>query len=306
MLQFYAQTATPTPSVVPSVTPTTSTEISGYVQQVVTSLLGIDIMFVLRVVLVWLFIIWMVFALWVAMDAIQRYKNPVFGILWFIFVAPFNFLGLIGYLFIRPTLTMEEKEWTKLEGKYLMHELSNINDCPRCKTMVPTSSNYCVVCGYQMNTTCEKCEYVQSVFNNYCLSCGKKLRDDVQETPAVPEVLVTQSTKTVVETPISTVNGSPTIAQTVTTVSSQLSTAMNGFVSGVQKMFEKKKAASRLETAVTEEKGEVKDTTETKVPEKEVKEEKVTVEQKDQPKDNKKTQQNNYSHNHNKHHKKKR
>ncbi|WKZ29844.1 MAG: hypothetical protein QY314_03475 [Candidatus Dojkabacteria bacterium] len=258
MLQFYAQTETPSPTAVPTATPTPTptmaTDISGYIGQVLDSLLGIDILFVLKVLVTWLFIIWIVFALWVAVDAMQRYRNPLFAILWFVFVAPFNFLGLIGYLFIRPTLTLEEKEWTKLEGKYLMHELSNINDCPQCKTMVPTSSNYCIVCGYQMNTTCGKCEYVQSVFNNYCLSCGEKLREDAPEVSTVKtkEATAKISVSTpATETPVSAASS---VAETMTSVSTKLQSAMGGFISSVQTMFEKKKAASRLETAVTEEK----------------------------------------------------
>jgi RNA polymerase subunit RPABC4/transcription elongation factor Spt4 len=59
-----------------------------------------------------------------------------------------------------------------------MYELSNVNDCPSCGTIIPASQNFCAVCGTQMNMNCPKCETLQSIYNNNCTHCGEKLRAD--------------------------------------------------------------------------------------------------------------------------------
>jgi len=140
-------------------------------------------MLAFRILGLWLLIIWIVFALWVAVDASARYKQWQLSVLWFLFVLPFNFLGFIGYLFMRPTVTLDEHQWTKLESKYLMHELSSVNDCPMCGTLIPVAQNFCAVCGTQMNVNCPKCESLQSIYNIHCSTCGEKLGDvDKQST----------------------------------------------------------------------------------------------------------------------------
>jgi predicted RNA-binding Zn-ribbon protein involved in translation (DUF1610 family) len=201
MLRFLVQNVTPTGT--PTSTPTplpTSTDLNDYLGGMVASVLGFNntdlIVVLLRGAVVWLLIVWLVFAFWVAFDAMQRYKNQFVALLWFIFVLPFNFLGLLGYIFIRPSLTIEEKEWTKLEAKYLMYELSNVNDCPSCKTMVPAGSNYCPVCGYQMNVTCANCNSIQSIYNMHCVQCGSRLReDDKLQVEVEPQSVSQTSTK---------------------------------------------------------------------------------------------------------------
>ena len=82
---------------------------------------------------------------------------------------------------MRPVVTIEEHQWTKLESKYLMHELSSVNDCPMCGTLVPVTQNYCAVCGTQMNVTCGKCGAMQSIYNLYCSGCGEKLGEEVKK-----------------------------------------------------------------------------------------------------------------------------
>lgn len=146
-----------------------------YFQDLVNQVIGIDAVMALKVVVGWIFLVWLVFCLWVAFDAGARYKQWYVALGWFMFVLPFNFFGFIGYLFMRPAVTLDEKQWTKLESKYLMNELSSVNDCPTCGTLVPVSQNYCAVCGTQMNINCPGCEGLQSIYNAFCSSCGKQL-----------------------------------------------------------------------------------------------------------------------------------
>jgi len=169
MLSFLAQTTAPT------------ADIGTYVQGIFQQVLGIDVMLAFRLLVLWMFIIWLVFALWVAIDASSRYKQWHIAVFWFLFVLPFNILGFIGYLFMRPAVTIDEHQWTKLESKYLMHELSSVNDCPTCGTLVPVSQNFCAVCGTQMNLNCPKCEALQSIYNVFCSNCGQRLGEDAKQ-----------------------------------------------------------------------------------------------------------------------------
>lgn len=160
-------------------------DIGTYMQNIFQQVIGIDVMLAFRLLGVWVFIIWLVFALWVAVDASARYRNWQVAVLWFLFVLPFNILGLIGYLFMRPAVTIDEQKWTKLESKYLMHELSSVNDCPTCGTLVPVSNNFCGACGTQMNINCPKCESLQSIYTVFCSSCGERLGEVPQQNTTI-------------------------------------------------------------------------------------------------------------------------
>ncbi|MCC7304038.1 zinc ribbon domain-containing protein [bacterium] len=176
MVSFLAQT-TSAPS-----------DIGVYVQGVFQQMIGIDVMLAFRLLGIWIFIVWLVFALWVAIDASARYRKWQIAVLWFLFVLPFNVLGFIGYLFMRPAVSLEEQRWTKLESKYLMHELSSVNDCPTCGTLVPMSSNFCGVCGTQMNINCKKCESIQSIYTIYCSMCGERLGEEAPQVSVLKAV----------------------------------------------------------------------------------------------------------------------
>lgn len=175
MFTYFAQTAS-----APA-----STDIVTYSQDLFKQLVGMDIATAFKILVVWLLIIWLVFALWVAIDAAARYKQILAAVFWFLFVLPFNVLGFIGYLFMRPTVTLDEKQWTKLESKYLMYELSTVNDCPNCNTLVPVGQNFCAVCGTMMNIDCPKCASSQSIYNTFCNQCGDRLAAD--EKPFKPQ-----------------------------------------------------------------------------------------------------------------------
>lgn len=171
MINLLAQTVTPTPV-------SDSLDIGTFVQTTVNQAIGIDVVLLLRIVFIWSAIVWLIFVFWVAIDALQRYKNPIVPFLWFVFVLPFNILGLIGYLFIRPNNTLDEKEWSKLENKYLMAELTKVNDCPRCGTTLAENNPFCPICGTSMTVKCSECNHEQNVYNNFCVSCGKELKKE--------------------------------------------------------------------------------------------------------------------------------
>jgi|GEM_PF-5134978 len=151
---------------------------SDYVGDTLNALANIDIIALLRVFIFWLLFIWLVFAFWVSADAIKRYKHWIWGIFWFIFILPFNFLGLLLYLFVRPVYTNKEREWTDLEAKYLLYELSAVNECPSCKTIIPMDYKFCPVCGFKMFKICKNCKTEQTIFNSYCHFCGAEFKSE--------------------------------------------------------------------------------------------------------------------------------
>lgn len=187
MLIAQAVTVTPIPTevVVPTTTPIT--DVGLFLENMFFNMVGVDMKTAFATLAIWAFIVWLVFALWVGFDAVQRYKQWFIAFLWFLFVLPFNFIGLIGYIFMRPTQTTEEKQWAKLEGKYLMYELSNVNDCPNCKTLIPNTFTFCPVCGYKMTVSCKGCGTEQSIYNSFCTKCGKTLNTQVFQQESASE-----------------------------------------------------------------------------------------------------------------------
>lgn len=210
---------------------TSTTDIASYTQEVFKQLIGIDVAAAFKILIVWLLLIWLVFALWVAIDAANRYKNILVALFWFLFVLPFNVLGFIGYLFMRPTVTLDEKQWTKLESKYLMYELSTVNDCPNCGTLVPVGQNFCSLCGTMMNVACPKCESSQSIYNSFCNQCGHKIATD--ENPVVMKQKENVSGK-------SAVSLREKLAQVFTKAKSSVSTGAQSFQKKVSEKMPKK------------------------------------------------------------------
>ncbi len=177
-------TVTMTP--IPTPTSHVNDGFSDFVVKLIESITNVDAMLLLKLLGLWLLLVWGIFSFWVLFDALKRYKSPFIPIVWFLFVLPFNVLGFLGYLFIRPSFTKEEEMYMELDKLFLQYEAYKVTVCPTCKTVVPSSLHYCPKCGTSLLIKCNKCGKLMPIDYKFCTYCGAglvplKSKEDTKE-----------------------------------------------------------------------------------------------------------------------------
>lgn len=73
----------------------------------------------------------------------------------------FPFIGVIGYLMVRPVLTLADKQELELDAELKKELLKNYGKCSNC--------------GYDVKSDYVVCPKCQNKINDVCSSCGKAL-----------------------------------------------------------------------------------------------------------------------------------
>lgn len=137
---------------------------------------NIDFKFVWQVFLYGLVVFWLVVLYWVWLDSGERTSNKTVRISYVILVVVLNVVGLLIYLIIRPSQTIEEIYWADLERRYLKYETAELGDCPKCGSQLFPGSTYCPSCGYKLKVKCPRCSMYVDKKNRFCPHCGQELR----------------------------------------------------------------------------------------------------------------------------------
>ncbi len=136
----------------------------------------IDFRFVWQIFSYGLVVFWFVVLYWVWLDSGERTSNRTVRISYVILVAVLNVVGLLIYLIIRPSQTIEEIYWADLERRYLKYETAELGDCPRCGSQLFPGYTYCPNCRYKLKTKCPRCKVYVDKKNKFCPQCGEELR----------------------------------------------------------------------------------------------------------------------------------
>lgn len=143
--------------------------------------------FILGFVLVvfWLFIIG-----WVWVDSGERTSKRGLRVGYVLLSVFLNIPGLIIYLIIRPSETIEEIYWADLERRYLKYETADLGDCPKCGSQLFPGYVHCTNCGYTIKARCPKCNVLVNKDHKYCEFCGFQLRERAAGEEKYPDVKV--------------------------------------------------------------------------------------------------------------------
>ena len=142
-------------------------------------------------VLILLFIIfWLVIVGWVWIDSSERTSKKGLRFVYMLIAIVLNIPGLIIYLIIRPSETIEEIYWADLERRYLKFETSELGDCPKCGHQLYPGYVFCTNCGFELKKRCPKCNVVINKDHKYCEFCGMQIRDRAIEQEKYPDVAV--------------------------------------------------------------------------------------------------------------------
>lgn len=145
-----------------------------------------------------LVVFWLVIIGWVWVDSSERTSKRGLKIGYILLVIFFNIFGLIIYLIIRPSETIEEIYWEDLERRYLKYETSELGDCPRCGSQLYPGYVFCTNCGYRLKVKCPQCGVLIDKDHVFCEYCGFKIKEraTVQEEHPTVKVMEEQITAT--------------------------------------------------------------------------------------------------------------
>jgi hypothetical protein len=137
---------------------------------------NIDFRFVWQIFFYGLILFWFVVLYWVWLDSGDRTSNKLVRGSYVLLVAVLNVIGLIIYLIIRPSQTIEEIYWADLERRYLKYETAELGDCPRCGSQLFPGYTFCPNCGYKLKKKCSNCKVFVDKKNKFCPHCGQEMK----------------------------------------------------------------------------------------------------------------------------------
>jgi len=145
-----------------------------------------------------LVVFWLVIIGWVWIDSSERTSKKGLKIGYILLVIFFNVFGLIIYLIIRPSETIEEIYWEDLERRYLKYETSELGDCPRCGSQLYPGYVFCTNCGYRLKVKCPQCGVLIDKDHVFCEYCGFKIKEkkETQEEHPTVQAMEKQITAT--------------------------------------------------------------------------------------------------------------
>ena len=148
---------------------------------------GIDFNIFGAILFVLLIVFWLVLIGWVWIDSSERTSNIGIRVVYLILVIFLNIPGLIIYLIIRPSETIEQIYWADLERRYLKYETSELGDCSNCGNQLLPGYVYCSNCGNEIKRKCPSCGVIIVNSTKFCAYCGIQVatRSTQEEYPSI-------------------------------------------------------------------------------------------------------------------------
>ena len=143
--------------------------------------------FVLGVIIL---LFWLVIIGWVWIDSGERTSKTSIRVVYLLLVIFLNIPGLIIYLIVRPSETIEQIYWADLERRYLKYETAELGDCPKCGHQLLPGYVHCSNCGNEIKRKCPKCGVLINKDHKFCENCGTQLRERAIAEEQYPNVTV--------------------------------------------------------------------------------------------------------------------
>ncbi len=128
--------------------------------------------------------LWLAALIWTVRDIHSRTRDWVMQFVYVLLVVVFNFPGLILYIVLRPTRTLEEDFERRLEEQTLLHELRGVFQCPECDAHVEPDYLVCPRCATALRDACAQCDRPIEAGWQACPWCGEPLSPAPDPAPA--------------------------------------------------------------------------------------------------------------------------
>lgn len=116
--------------------------------------------------------LWLSLIIWTYRDIRQRTRDPLARILGTLVVAVLFLPGIVVYLILRPTRTLEEEYQHTLEEEALLQSLEDVALCPGCNRHVLENWLVCPTCHTKLKKKCHQCGKLMDLPWNLCPFCG--------------------------------------------------------------------------------------------------------------------------------------
>jgi RNA polymerase subunit RPABC4/transcription elongation factor Spt4 len=116
--------------------------------------------------------LWLSLVIWTYRDIRRRARDPLARILAVLVVAVLFLPGIVIYLILRPSRTLEEEYQHTLEEEALLQAIEDATLCPGCGRRVRENWMICPGCHTKLKKNCHQCGKLMELPWNLCPYCG--------------------------------------------------------------------------------------------------------------------------------------
>lgn len=119
--------------------------------------------------------LWLSLAVWTFRDIRRRARDPFTRILAVLLVLLLFLPGLLLYLILRPSITLEEEYQHTLEEEALLQNIEDTPLCPGCNRRIQSDWMVCPSCHTLLKKRCPNCSKLMELPWNLCPYCATPL-----------------------------------------------------------------------------------------------------------------------------------
>ncbi|TDA65194.1 MAG: zinc ribbon domain-containing protein [Chloroflexi bacterium] len=119
--------------------------------------------------------LWLSLAVWTFRDIRRRARDPFTRILAVLLVLLLFLPGLLLYLILRPSITLEEEYQHTLEEEALLQNIEDTPLCPGCNRRIQPDWMVCPSCHTLLKKRCPNCSKLMELPWNLCPYCATAL-----------------------------------------------------------------------------------------------------------------------------------
>lgn len=133
--------------------------------------------------------LWLSLIFWTYRDIRQRTRDPLVHILATLVAAVLFLPGVLIYLILRPSHTLEEDYQRSLEEEALLQTIEETPQCPGCGRKVAQDWLVCPSCYTRLRKRCHQCGRLMELAWNICPYCGTAVPGARRENVTLDEAL---------------------------------------------------------------------------------------------------------------------
>jgi hypothetical protein len=119
--------------------------------------------------------LWLSMIFWTLRDIRNRSNDRLVHYLATAVVAILNIPGILIYMILRPSQTLDQAYQQALEEEALLSTIEDARQCPGCSRKVEKSWKVCVHCHTRLRKTCQRCNELLELPWQICPFCGTKV-----------------------------------------------------------------------------------------------------------------------------------
>lgn len=133
--------------------------------------------------------LWVALIIWTYRDIRARHRDKLVHILAAVLVALLNLPGVLVYLILRPSRTLEEEYQQTLEEESLLQSIEDQTVCPGCERHIREDWLVCPTCQTKLRKPCHSCGRLMELPWDICPYCGTPVPGMRKEGTTMSEVV---------------------------------------------------------------------------------------------------------------------